>query len=158
MERYIGGDVHAASVTFSIRSEGGKILRRDVVETNGQALVGYLSQQPGNVHLCIEEGEWSQWLHEILSPHVAELVVYRARWAPGSKSDKHDADDLSERIRTGKIGCPSRVLRRRGLQARGTRRAGLPAPRSAAANRGASWPRVGRAGSAASRGGEDADP
>jgi transposase len=106
MERYIGGDVHAASVTFSIRSEGGKVLRRDVVETNGQALVGYMAQQPGNVHLCIEEGEWSQWLHEILSPHVAELVVYRARWTPGSKSDQHDADDLSERIRTGKVGCP----------------------------------------------------
>ena len=106
MERYIGGDVHAASVTFSIRSEAGKILRRNIVETNGQALVGYMAQQPGNVHLCIEEGEWSQWLHEILSPHVAELVVYRARWTPGSKSDKHDADDLSERIRTGKVGCP----------------------------------------------------
>jgi len=106
MERYIGGDVHAASVTFSIRSEAGKIVRRDIVETNGQALVGYMAQQPGNVHLCIEEGEWSQWLHEILSPHVAELVVYRARWTAGSKSDQHDADDLSERIRTGKVGCP----------------------------------------------------
>lgn len=106
MERYIGGDVHAASVTFSVRSEAGKVLRRDVVETNGQALIAYLSQQPGDVHLCIEEGEWSQWLHEILSPHVAELVVYRAQWRPGSKSDRHDADDLSERIRTGKVGVP----------------------------------------------------
>ena len=65
-----------------------------------------MSQQPGNVHLCIEEGEWSQWLHEILSPHVAELVVYRAQWAPGSKSDQRDADGLSERMRTGKVGVP----------------------------------------------------
>ena len=106
MERYIGGDVHAASVTFSVRSEAGKVVRRDVVETNGRALVGYLSQQPGNVHLCIEEGEWSQWLHEILSPHVTELVVHRAQWSPGAKSDRHDADGLSERMRTGKVGVP----------------------------------------------------
>ena len=106
MERYIGGDVHAASVTFSVRDEAGKILRHDVVETNGQALIGYLSQQPGRVHLCIEEGEWSQWLHEILGPRVAELVVYRAQWSPGSKSDRHDADGLSERMRTGKVGVP----------------------------------------------------
>lgn len=79
MERYLGGDVHAASCTFSVLNESGKQLRRDVVETNGQALVGYLKQQPGSLHLCIEEGEWSQWLYEILSPHVAELVVYRGQ-------------------------------------------------------------------------------
>ena len=106
MERYIGGDVHAASVTLSVRSEAGKIVRRDVVETNGSALVGYLSQQPGNLHLCIEESEWSGWLYEILSPNVAEFVVYRPKWRPGPKSDKHDADDLSERMRTGKVGVP----------------------------------------------------
>ena len=106
MERYIGGDVHAASVSFSVRNETGKVLRRDVVETNGQALIGYVSQQPGQVHLCIEEGEWSQWLHEILSPHVAELVVYRAKWTPGMKSDRRDADGLSERMRTGRVGTP----------------------------------------------------
>ena len=35
MERYIGGDVHAASVTFSVRNASAKVIRRDVVETNG---------------------------------------------------------------------------------------------------------------------------
>ena len=106
MERYIGGDVHAASVTMSVRSEAGKIVRRDVVETNGSALVGYIKQQPGHVHLCIEESEWSGWLYEILNPHVAEFVVYRPKWRPGAKSDKLDADDLSDRMRTGKVGVP----------------------------------------------------
>ncbi len=37
MERYLGGDVHAASVTFSVLNESGKQLRRDVIETNGPA-------------------------------------------------------------------------------------------------------------------------
>ncbi len=106
MERYLGGDVHAASVTFSVLNESGKQLRRDVVETNGQALVGYLKQQPGNLHLCIEEGEWSQWLYEILSPHVSELVVYRSKWEPGVKSDAIDAHGLAEKLRTGALGRP----------------------------------------------------
>jgi hypothetical protein len=106
MERYIGGDVHQASVTFSVLSATGKQLRRDVVETNGQALVGYLKQIPGNLHLCIEECEWSNWLHEILSPHVAELVVYRQQWRPGPKSDAIDAHGLAEKLRTGKIDSP----------------------------------------------------
>jgi transposase len=106
MERYLGGDVHAASVSFAIRSEAGKVLRRDVVETNGQALVSYVRQQPGNVHLCIEEGELSRWLYEILSPHVTELVVYRARWSAGNKNDRLDADGLSEKMLSRKFGNP----------------------------------------------------
>jgi transposase len=106
VERYLGADVHAASVTFSVLNQSGKQLRRDVVETNGRALVGYLQQIPGNRHLCFEEGEWSQWLYEILSPHVAEIVVYRGEWKPGVKNDAIDAHGLAEKLRTGKIGRP----------------------------------------------------
>ena len=101
MERYIGADVHARSCTFAVLSAAGKRIRRDVVETNGEALVNYLKLLSGNLHLCIEEGEWSQWLVEILSPHVAEFVVFQAQWQPGSKNDAIDAMGLAEKIRTG---------------------------------------------------------
>jgi transposase len=106
MERYLGADVHAASVTSSVLDASGKQVRRDVVETNGKALVGYLQQLPGSLHLCLEEGEWSQWLYEILSPHVAELVVYRSERKPGQKNDAIDAHGLAERLRTGRIDRP----------------------------------------------------
>ncbi len=106
MERYIGCDVHAASCTLSVLNAAGKRLRRDVVETNGEALIGYLKQLRGNLQLCIEESEWSQWLVEILSPHVVELVVFRPEWKPGSKNDAIDADELAERMRTGRVGRP----------------------------------------------------
>jgi len=106
MERYLGADVHAASVTFSVLDASGKQIRRDVIETNGKALVGYLQSLAGKLHLCIEEGEWSQWLYEILSPHVAELVVYRGEWKPGQKSDAIDAHGLAEKLRTGTIDRP----------------------------------------------------
>jgi transposase len=106
VERYLGGDVHAESVTFSVLDGSGRQIRRDVVETNGKALVGYLQQLSGRLHLCIEEGEWSQWLYEILSPHVAELVVYRGEWKPGVKSDAIDAHGLAEKLRTGRLNRP----------------------------------------------------
>ena len=106
MERYLGADVHAASVTFCVLDASGKQVRRDVVETNGKALVGYLQQLAGNLHLCLEEGEWSQWLYEILSPQVAELVVYRSEWKPGQKSDAIDAHGLAEKLRTERIDRP----------------------------------------------------
>lgn len=104
MERYLGLDVHAQSCTFCVLSESGKQIRREVVETNGQALVGFLKQQPGKLHLCVEEGEWSLWLHEILSPHVAQMVTVWPEAKQGAKSDGLDAHGLAERLRTGRLG------------------------------------------------------
>lgn len=106
MKRYLGMDVHAASVTVCVLNEAGKRVRQDVVETNGQALVEYLKMQPGRLHLCFEEGEWAHWLCEILSPHVVELVVYRNPGQKGPKSDGLDAYALAERLRTGRVGRP----------------------------------------------------
>ncbi|MGB5175968.1 MAG: hypothetical protein WBP10_00235 [Thermoanaerobaculia bacterium] len=87
MERYIGIDVHRDSTTISVVSATGKRVRREIVETNGQVLVRYLMLLRGTLHVCIEESSWSEWLHEVLSPHVAKLVVYRRQWTPGAKSD-----------------------------------------------------------------------
>lgn len=59
MERFLGVDVHGESCTSGVLSESGREVERQVVETNGQALVGYLRQLPGTLHLCLEEGEWT---------------------------------------------------------------------------------------------------
>jgi len=106
MERYLGMDVHAESCSFCVLEASGKELRRDVVETNGQALIQYLKQFSGGLHLCYEESEWAGWLWEILSPHVSELAVLQAERKKGSKSDAGDARALAERIRTGQVGTP----------------------------------------------------
>jgi transposase len=103
MDSYIGADVHRASVTLEVQNASGKRVRRDVVATNGHVLVQYLKQIPGKRYLVIEEGEWSQWLYEILSPHVTQMVVYRREWRPGSKNDAVDAHDLTEKLRKGDI-------------------------------------------------------
>ena len=103
MERYIGLDVHAASCTLVVLSSAGRQLRRDVVETNGRALIEYLRQIPGKLHVCLEEGEWSQWLVELLCPRVSEVVVCRPEWKSGSKSDALDARGLAERLRTDQV-------------------------------------------------------
>ena len=91
MERYIGLDAHGASSTFGVIGPSGRKLRKDVVETNGAALVNYLRNIPGRKHLCLEEGTHSAWLYEILSPHVEEIVVAGIGKRPGQKSDVIDA-------------------------------------------------------------------
>ncbi len=103
MQRYLGIDTHSTSSTICVLSAAGKRIRQDVVETNGQALIRYLGQIPGQLHVCLEEGEWSGWLHEILEPHVAEIVVEKPQWKPGSKNDAIDARGLAEHLRTGQV-------------------------------------------------------
>jgi transposase len=104
MDRFIGLDVHAQSCTFAVVDAKGKQLKTDVVETNGESLVEYVRLIPGRRHLCLEEGTHSQWLSEILSPHVHELAVIWAEKKCGNKNDTLDAVGLAERVRTGAIG------------------------------------------------------
>jgi transposase len=109
MERYIGIDVHAESCTWSVLNAAGKEVRREVIETHGEALVGFVQLLGGRLHVCVEESEWAPWLHEILSPHVEELWVVRAQRRRGSKSDAIDARALAERLRTSQVG--SRIFK-----------------------------------------------
>ncbi len=39
-------------------SAAGKKVRQDVVETNGQALIGYLARIPGQLHICLAGEVW----------------------------------------------------------------------------------------------------
>ena len=103
MERYLGIDVHAASSAICMLDATGQKVQETTLATRHDALVGYLRRQKGRLHVCIEETEWSEWLTEILSPHVTELVSVPGRWEPGCKSDRIDAAHLADRLRTGQI-------------------------------------------------------
>jgi len=103
MDRYIGLDVHTQSCTMAVVGPSGKRLRREVLETNGQVLISAVRSVPGRRHLCIEEGTQSAWLHELLGPHVDELVVTQPLKSKGSKSDEQDAWNLADRLRRGEL-------------------------------------------------------
>jgi transposase len=112
MERYIGLDAHASSCTLAVVGPSGKRLGSHVVETNGRALIEVRRGIPRNRHVCLEEGTLSEWLYEVLEPHVEELVVAGVRKSRGPKSDKLDAFGLAERLRIGAL--ETRVYKGRG--------------------------------------------
>lgn len=112
MDRYIGLDAHASSCTLAVVGPSGKRLGSYVVETNARALIEVLRGIAGNRRLCLEEGTLAEWLHEVLEPHVAELVVTGVRKSRGEKSDKHDAFGLAEQLRIGSF--ETRVYKGRG--------------------------------------------
>jgi transposase len=89
---------------MAVMGPTGKVLRTEVVETNGRALIEALCSVAGKRHVCLEEGTQSAWLYEILSPHVEELVVAGVgEESRGPKSDAIDAVKLADRLRTGSI-------------------------------------------------------
>ena len=103
MDRYIGLDAHSASCTAAVIGPSGRKIKSQVLETNGKVLVEFLRSFAGTKRLCLEEGTHASWLHEILSPHVQELVVVRIRQSRGPKSDKRDAFGLAEMLRIGAV-------------------------------------------------------
>src|SRR5674476_218851 len=88
MESYIGLDAHASSCTLAVIGPNGKRLGSHVVETNAKALIDVVRSIPGRRQLCLEEGTLAGWLHEVLSPHVEELVVAAVSESRGPKSDQ----------------------------------------------------------------------
>src|SRR5512139_310876 len=103
MERYIGVVAHLKSCTVAVVGPSGKRLREQVVQTNGQALRQLLSALGGKRHICLEEGELSGWLVEVLAPVAVEIVVVQPKARRGSKSDALDAWALAEQLRRGEL-------------------------------------------------------
>jgi transposase len=103
MERYVGLDAHAETCTLAVVGPSGRRLTSKVVETNGRALVEAVRSIPGRVHLCLEEGTQSAWLHEILEREVSEIVVVSPPETKGAKNDLRDAWSRAEELRVGAI-------------------------------------------------------
>ena len=94
---------NAASCTAAVIDRRGKRLGHHIIETNGQVLVEFFKSQTGMLHVCIEEGTQAEWLVEILSPHVEQIVTLRVPESLGAKSDERDAFRLAEQLRIGAI-------------------------------------------------------
>lgn len=104
MERFIGLDAHLSSCTLVVVGPSGKRLKTEVLETDAGTLIDFLRGVRGTRRLCLEEGTMSQWLHEVLSPHVRELVVMgAAQKKKGQKSDARDAFSLANKLRLGDL-------------------------------------------------------
>ena len=103
MDRFIGMDTHSQTCTLRALTLTGKEVTRQVVETNGAALIQAVRSIPGTKHLCIEEGTQSAWVYELLKNEVDELVVTMPPRRPGQKDDARDALQLAQGLRTGAI-------------------------------------------------------
>jgi len=106
-EKYIGMDVHNATISAAVRNAQGKLLMESVLETKADTIVEFVQGLRGTLALTFEEGTWAAWLHDLLKPHVSRLVVCDPRknalLKDGNKNDRIDARKLAELLRTNQV-------------------------------------------------------
>jgi hypothetical protein len=103
--KYVALDVHQATTVSSVRDETGRVIARAIIPTEAESLLAFVRSMRGAVHVAFEEGTQAQWLSDLLTPVVQRVVVCNRRGdtTSGNKSDQHDADDLSDRLRLGRL-------------------------------------------------------
>jgi transposase len=106
-EKYIGMDVHQATISAAVRDARGKLIMECLLETKAATIVEFIQGLQGTLSLTFEEGTSAAWLHDLLKPHVSRLVVCDPRknalLKEGNKSDRIDARKLAELLRTNQL-------------------------------------------------------
>ena len=103
--KYIGLDVHQATISAAVLDSAGKLLMESIVETKAATILQFVHGFLGSVHVSLEEGTCAAWLHDLLKPHVADVLVCDPRknalLKAGNKNDRIDARKLADLLGTG---------------------------------------------------------
>jgi hypothetical protein len=106
-EKYIGMDVHQATISVAVRDSGGKLIMECILETKAATILEFIQGMRGTLAVTFEEGTCAAWLHDLLKPHLSRLVVCDPRknalLKDGSKSDRIDARKLAELLRGNQL-------------------------------------------------------
>jgi transposase len=103
--QYLALDVHQTTVVASLRDESGKVVMRATVPTEAKAILTLIRSAGPRVYVAFEEGTQAQWLHDLVTGHAERVIVcnVRGRSETTNKSDRIDADGLSELLRLGGV-------------------------------------------------------
>jgi transposase len=106
-EKYIGPDVHQATISVAVMDSTGKVVMESILETKAATILEFFAALRGTLWVAFEVGTWAAWLYDLLKPRVANLVVCNPRkialLKDGNKSDRIDARKLAESLRTNQL-------------------------------------------------------
>ena len=106
-EKYIGLDVHQATIVVAVMDSSGKLVMESILETKAATILQFFAGLRGTLSVTFEEGTWAAWLYDLLQPHVDKMVVCNPRknalLKDGNKSDRIDARKLAELLRGNQL-------------------------------------------------------
>ena len=107
--KYIGLDVHQATISAAVLDETGRLLMESTFETKAATILQFVQGVRGSLQVTLEEGTCAAWLHDLLKPHVTKVLVCDPRknalLKAGNKNDRIDARKLADLLRTGLLSA-----------------------------------------------------
>jgi transposase len=105
--KYIGLDVHQATISVAVLDSAGKLVMEAILETKAETILQFLRGVRGSLQVTFEEGTWAAWLHDLLKPHITRVVVCDPRKTGlgkvRNKNDRNDARELAELLYRNKL-------------------------------------------------------
>src|SRR6202162_3162567 len=105
--KYIGMDVHQATISVAVRDSAGSLVMEATLETKAETILQFISGLRGSLHVTLEEGTSAAWLHDLLKPHVTQVLVCDPRkntpMKTGNKNDRSDARQLADLLHLDKL-------------------------------------------------------
>src|SRR5207253_9509017 len=102
-EKYIGLDVHQATISVAVLDSRGKLVMESIVETKAATILDFFAGLRGTLSVNFEEGTWADWLYDLIKPNVDKLVVCNPRknalLKDGNKSDRIDERKIAVMLR-----------------------------------------------------------
>jgi transposase len=105
--KYIGLDVHQATISIAVLDSTGKLVMESIIETKAATILDFFHGLRGNLQVTFEEGTSAAWLYDLLVPHVTKVVACNPRKNAllkcGNKNDRVDARKLAALLRGGQL-------------------------------------------------------
>ena len=73
--KYIGLDVHQATISAAVRDSDGKLVLEAILETKAETMLQFIHGLRGSLHVTFEEGTSADVLYTLLKPHVTRVLV-----------------------------------------------------------------------------------
>jgi len=108
-DKYIGLDVHPATIAIAVLDSTGKLMMESVIETKAYTILQFFQGLDGNLYVTFEEGTSAAWLYDLLKPLAADVIVCDPRknalLKSGNKDDRIDARKLAVLLRGGLLSA-----------------------------------------------------
>ena len=76
--KYIGMDVHQATISVAVMDSAGKLILESILETKAATILQFIGGLHGSLLVTFEEGTSAAWLYDLLKPHVANVLGPRS--------------------------------------------------------------------------------
>jgi hypothetical protein len=73
--KYIGMDVHTATVSAAVRDSSGNLVMEATLETKAETILEFVRGLRGSLRVSFEEGTWAAWLYDLLKELETRTTV-----------------------------------------------------------------------------------